>query len=171
MAVSFYYLNVTVHVLAALLWLGGMFFLGLVGAPVLRQIEPPALRVKLFRLLGQRFRTIGWSAIAGLVALVWSLGAGTVIFDAIYLTGPGVNWFRGQERAAYLVGGSVEIDGKTITFVETRPVLAAPGGAYAARLPCTAAERRVSRVKGNSTAADWPWPAAASNATWVFSAR
>ncbi len=68
MAVSFYYLNVTVHVLAALLWLGGMFFLGLVGAPVLRQIEPPALRVKLFRLLGQRFRTIGWSAIAVLVA-------------------------------------------------------------------------------------------------------
>lgn len=30
---------------------------------------------------------------------------------------------------------------QTFTFVETRPVLAAPGGAYAARLPCTAADR------------------------------
>lgn len=30
---------------------------------------------------------------------------------------------------------------ETITFVETRPVLAAPGGAYAARLPCTTADR------------------------------
>ena len=29
---SFYYLSVTVHVLAALIWLGGMFFLALVGA-------------------------------------------------------------------------------------------------------------------------------------------
>ena len=62
-----YYLLVTVHVLAALLWLGGMFFLGLVGAPVLRAVEPPALRPRLFHQLGLRFRTVGWSAIAVLV--------------------------------------------------------------------------------------------------------
>ena len=36
---SFYYLNVTIHVLAAMLWLGGMFFLGVVGAPLLRAIH------------------------------------------------------------------------------------------------------------------------------------
>lgn len=42
-------------------------------------------------------------ALAGLAALVWSFGAGTAIFDALYLLGPGVSWFRGQERAAYLV--------------------------------------------------------------------
>ena len=41
-----YYLIVTLHVLAALLWLGGMFFLGLVGAPALRV---PALRVSVLR--------------------------------------------------------------------------------------------------------------------------
>ena len=62
-----YYLLVTVHVLAALLWLGGMFFLGLVGAPVLRAVEPPALRQRLFHQLGLRFRSVGWSAIAVLV--------------------------------------------------------------------------------------------------------
>lgn len=63
-----YLLNVTVHVLAALLWLGGMLFLAAVGAPVLRTVEPPALRAELFRRLGQRFRTVGWIAIGALVA-------------------------------------------------------------------------------------------------------
>jgi copper resistance protein D len=63
-----YYLVVTVHVLAALLWLGGMFFLGIVGAPVLRTIEPAALRQQLFHSLGLRFRKVGWWSIAILVA-------------------------------------------------------------------------------------------------------
>jgi uncharacterized membrane protein len=62
-----YHLVVTLHVLAALLWLGGMFFLGVVGAPVLRAIEPAALRQRLFHLLGVRFRTVGWVAIAVLL--------------------------------------------------------------------------------------------------------
>lgn len=62
-----YYLNVTIHVLAALLWLGGMFFLGLVGAPALRRVEPPALRQQLFHELGLRFRSVGWGAILVLV--------------------------------------------------------------------------------------------------------
>ena len=60
---SLYYANVTVHVLAAMLWVGGMFFLGLIGAPVLRAVEPPALRQRLFQELGLRFRTTGWWAI------------------------------------------------------------------------------------------------------------
>lgn len=59
-----YYVNVTIHVLAAMLWLGGMFFLGIVGAPVLRNVEPPALRQRLFDALGRRFRTVGWIAVA-----------------------------------------------------------------------------------------------------------
>jgi uncharacterized membrane protein len=63
-----YYVNVTVHVLAALLWLGGMFFLAVVGAPALRAIESPALRQQLFQELGLRFRTVGWWAIGVLVA-------------------------------------------------------------------------------------------------------
>ena len=62
-----YYLNVTIHVLAAMLWLGGMFFLGVVGAPVLRSIEPPPLRPRLFQELGARFRRIGWITIAVLL--------------------------------------------------------------------------------------------------------
>jgi copper resistance protein D len=65
---SAYFINVTIHVFAALLWLGGMFFLAVVGAPVLRKVEPPELRAMLFRRLGEQFRTVGWVAI--LVLLV-----------------------------------------------------------------------------------------------------
>jgi copper resistance protein D len=62
------WMSVTMHVLAALLWLGGMFFLGVVGAPVLRAVEPVELRQHLFHALGLRFRSVGWAAIAVLVA-------------------------------------------------------------------------------------------------------
>ncbi len=76
---SWYFVNVTVHVFAAILWLGGMFFLAAVGAPVLRRIEDEALRRDLFGTLGQQFRRVGWAAI-------WVL----------LLTG-GLNlWFRGM---------------------------------------------------------------------------
>lgn len=78
---SLYHLNVTLHLLAALLWLGGMLFLGVVGAPVLRQIEPPALRAALFRDLGLRFRGVGWAAIGVLL-----------------VTGVVNLWFRGVLR-------------------------------------------------------------------------
>ena len=64
---SLYYLSVTIHILAAMLWLGGMFFLGVVGAPLLRAIGPPPLRQRLFQDLGTRFRRVGWWSIAVLV--------------------------------------------------------------------------------------------------------
>jgi len=96
---SAYYITVTLHVFAALLWLGGMFFLAAVGAPVLRRIEPPALRAELFRALGLAFRKVGWIAIAVLVATgvlnlhfrgmlnsaVWSDGAFTVKLVTVVL--------------------------------------------------------------------------------------
>ena len=64
---SLYYANVTVHVLAAMLWVGGMLFLGLIGAPVLRAVEPPELRQRLFEQLGLRFRAVSWWAIGTLL--------------------------------------------------------------------------------------------------------
>lgn len=62
-----YWPNVTLHVLAAVLWLGGMFFLAAVGAPVLRTIDDPALRRDLFQALGRQFRKAGWAAIVVLL--------------------------------------------------------------------------------------------------------
>lgn len=63
-----YYLSVTLHLLAALTWLGGMFFLALVGAPVLRRLESPELRSRLFQEFGERARAAGWVSIGILVA-------------------------------------------------------------------------------------------------------
>jgi len=63
-----YWITVTLHVLAAMLWLGGMLFLAAVGAPVLRAVEPPPLRQRLFRDVGMRFRTVGSLSGALLVA-------------------------------------------------------------------------------------------------------
>jgi copper resistance protein D len=65
--VTLYWISVTLHVLAALVWLGGTLFLGLVGAPVLRRVGPPELRARLFRQLGERFRAVGWAAVATLL--------------------------------------------------------------------------------------------------------
>jgi putative copper export protein len=55
--------SVTLHVLAAIFWLGGMFFLGIVGAPALRGLDTD-LRRRLFKEMGMRFRRAGWVAIA-----------------------------------------------------------------------------------------------------------
>lgn len=64
---ALYWASVTLHVLAALLWLGGMFFLAAVGAPVLRTVEDPTLRRDLFGSIGEQFRRVGWVAIGVLV--------------------------------------------------------------------------------------------------------
>lgn len=76
---SLYYASVSIHVLAALIWLGGMFFIALVGAPVLRRVESPELRQTLFDQLGVRFRTVGWISLAVLlvtgVVNLWYRGA------------------------------------------------------------------------------------------------
>lgn len=85
---SFYFINVTVHVFAALLWLGGMFFLAVVGAPVLRSVEPPELRALLFRRLGEQFRIVGWISIAILL-----------------ITGTLNLWFRGMLSLEVLGSG------------------------------------------------------------------
>lgn len=84
-----YWVNVTTHVFAALFWLGGMFFLAAVGAPVLRKVEDPRLRRDLFAELGSRFRKVGW------VALVVLLVTGTLNL-----------WFRGLLSLEVLGDGS-----------------------------------------------------------------
>lgn len=95
---TLYHLNVAVHLLAAFFWLGGMFFLALVGAPALRKLDDPELRSRLFAELGRRFRTTGWWAIAILLV------TGTLnlhfrgLLDADVLTG-GAFWSGAYGRA------------------------------------------------------------------------
>lgn len=63
---SLFLLNVTVHILTAFLWIGGMMFLSMVVVPALRQLEPPQ-RARLFSLVGRQFRWVGWASIGLLI--------------------------------------------------------------------------------------------------------
>ena len=49
-----------------------------------------------------------WAA-AALIALGLSFGAGSALYPALYNLLPGLRFFRGQERAAYIVAGSVAV--------------------------------------------------------------
>lgn len=61
-----YVATVALHVLAAVVWLGGMLFFA-IAAPVLRGVEDDGLRAKLFDGIGRRFRVVGWACVAVLV--------------------------------------------------------------------------------------------------------
>lgn len=53
-------LSVFVHILAATIWLGGMFFMLLVIVPAFRN-NPD--RVALFSAVGRKFRNVGWTVL------------------------------------------------------------------------------------------------------------
>lgn len=69
---NFFHISIVlIHVLAAFIWLGGMFFIALVVVPILRKIEPPAKRSEILSVTAKRFRAVSWIAI--LVLLVTGL--------------------------------------------------------------------------------------------------
>ncbi len=61
------FFNVWLHILAAVIWIGGMLFLSLVAVPVLRRIDAPLVRRDLFRAMAQRFRRLVWICVAILI--------------------------------------------------------------------------------------------------------
>lgn len=56
----FYLLSVWLHILAAVVWIGGTVFLVLVLVPATRQPEYRGISVSLIHWTGVRFRWIGW---------------------------------------------------------------------------------------------------------------
>lgn len=56
--------SVVLHLLAAAVWVGGMAFLALVIVPVVRGPEFARHSATLVRLTAERFRIVGWSALA-----------------------------------------------------------------------------------------------------------
>lgn len=58
----------SLHVLAAVTWLGGMLFIALVLVPVARRLHDPGLRTRLVHEIGVRFRIVGWIALGVLLA-------------------------------------------------------------------------------------------------------
>ncbi|MFQ5961318.1 MAG: DUF4149 domain-containing protein [Candidatus Methylomirabilales bacterium] len=70
-----YLFLVTLHLLGAVVWIGGMLFLGLVLTPVLRG-RPPVERATLLHVVGRRFLKIGWTALGILLLTgpaLWAL--------------------------------------------------------------------------------------------------
>lgn len=61
-----YVATVALHVLAALVWLGGMMFFAIV-APVLRRVPDAEARARLFEGIGRRFRAVGWICVGVLL--------------------------------------------------------------------------------------------------------
>ncbi len=89
---ALYVTSVYFHLLAAVVWIGGMVFLALVVVPALRSPEPLAARVEVLHRTGVRFRRIGWIALGVLVAtgitnlllrgLGWSEIFGTALWES-----------------------------------------------------------------------------------------
>jgi uncharacterized membrane protein len=71
---SLYLLSVYLHILATVLWLGGMMFLALIALPSLRRLEDAPTRARLLSEIGRRFRGVGWVAV-GVLVLTGSLNA------------------------------------------------------------------------------------------------
>src|SRR5512146_3321389 len=61
-------LAISLHILAAVAWLGGMVFLSLVLAPLVRSRNSTTEIVALFRSAALRFRLVVWGAMAVLLA-------------------------------------------------------------------------------------------------------
>ena len=62
-----YLISVYTHILAAMIWIGGMLFLTLIAFPTVRALEASGGAGRLVRLMGRRFRDIGWVCIALLI--------------------------------------------------------------------------------------------------------
>ncbi|MBI1257498.1 MAG: YfhO family protein [Chloroflexi bacterium] len=66
------------------------------------------LTLALIALWRKLTQTRFWGAVA-LLALLWSFGANSMVYPLLYNILPGLSFFRGQERAAYLVVDSLAI--------------------------------------------------------------
>lgn len=76
---TLYLLSVWIHILAATLWIGGLFFIVLVVVPWLRRGGEGAVDPGAFlRDTGERFRSVGW-----------------LCFGLLFLTGVFNLWIRG----------------------------------------------------------------------------
>lgn len=79
----------TVHLLAAIVWVGGTVALVFVSVPPAQRLEGPQ-RAALLRELGRRWRPIGWSALAVAIAtgawiasLEHAYGTASTRFDVV----------------------------------------------------------------------------------------
>ena len=89
---STYPIAVTLHVLAAIVWVGGALFMGAVAVPVARQL-PDEQRHLVVGRIGYRFRPVGWAALVTLwitgiwLVLIWG-GTWASLTDGSFYQSP-----------------------------------------------------------------------------------
>jgi putative copper resistance protein D len=86
---AFYEAVVVLHLIAAMTWLGGMFFLVLVVVPWLRKGDR-ATAARLLQETGTRFRSVGWACFVTLLAT----GVMLLDFRGVDLSHFGEAWWR-----------------------------------------------------------------------------
>ena len=143
-----YQISVFLHILSAIIWIGGMLFLALVVVPTTRSM-PPTERAALFGAVGRRFRVVGWACIAVLLitgtintafrgatwenlftAELWGSSFGTTLALKLVVV---VVMLGLSVYHDFVIGPrSVRIMGQTSLDRDTRPVASAPGGRPAA---------------------------------------
>ncbi|NIT56624.1 MAG: DUF4149 domain-containing protein, partial [Aliifodinibius sp.] len=60
----FYATSVFIHILSAVVWIGGMIFIALIVVPVTRKPLFENVKTSLIQTIGERFRIIGWICLA-----------------------------------------------------------------------------------------------------------
>ncbi|RMH81930.1 MAG: DUF4149 domain-containing protein [Calditrichaeota bacterium] len=88
-----YLFSVLIHLVAAMVWIGGMLFLAFVIVPVIRKPEYQSWAARVLHQTGERYRAVGWIAlsvfvITGLFNLFYRLGDFTVLFHPEFWAGP-----------------------------------------------------------------------------------
>lgn len=64
---TWYLISVWLHILGAIVWIGGMVFLGVVIVPILREAPFEQVRSAMLYRIGLKFRWVGWMVLALLV--------------------------------------------------------------------------------------------------------
>lgn len=86
-----YKISVTLHVLSAIIWVGGVLFMGMVALPAARRLDEETRRLVTSRL-GLAFRPVGWICLTVLVItgsyMAYSWGARwNNLFDLTFFEG------------------------------------------------------------------------------------
>ena len=90
---SLYHISVFLHILSAIIWIGGMLFMAMIVVPVTRKPDFQALAGRLFTEMGTKFRNVGWAClilifITGFLNLTGRFGSMGIMSDPAFWTGP-----------------------------------------------------------------------------------
>jgi len=134
-----HFIAILLHILAAVVWIGGMVFLGAILIPILRRSSTGGQYAELIRLTGTRFRNVGWAClvillVTGLVNLTrWGVGLEQLTSARFWAT----PWAHILGTKLALVAAVLAISAVHDFVVgprATRTMRAAPGSKEAGRL-------------------------------------